>query len=634
MSKLGVGKQELVMVAVLLSGAVLVVLNQTLLSPALPSIMRDLSVDATTVQWLTSGYSLVEAIIIPLSAFFIGRFSTRKLFIGGLLLFGVGSAVAAFSPNFGFLLLGRVLQATATGVVMPMVFTLIVLIFPRESRGQAMGIVGLVIAFAPAVGPSVSGVLVDTVGWRVLFLVVVTLAVVVILLAAFVLKNREGFERSNFDIPSVILSSLGMICLLYGFSTFASASNLAVTAVLICAGALFLGIFVKRQMSLEVPLLKVDVLKTRRYRTAVILVFILQCSLVGCGVILPIYLQNVLGHTATISGLIMLPGAALGALCGLLAGRLFDAHGIRKIALGGGAVMAITGIGMACFAIDTSLVFIALVYTVMVIGIQFLMTPLNTWGINSLDNRVVQHANAVSNTLNQVGASFGTAVIVSLSALGYLVAPNATGVEAVFAGQHISFIVMGLMMVVIFLLVVAMVKDKVTDVDPALMTDRYNGESRGKDKFWLVRDVMNTNAVNVLDTATVSEAIALMAKHDTSGLAVVDSANKVVGFLSEGDIMKGLAKEESRFSDGMSLVILVEDEEIQEKAALLLERCVMDIATKKPITVDANYSLQAAVKILSERRIKKMPVLLDGVLVGSLSRRDVIRMTVKVNKLD
>lgn len=154
---LGVGRKELVMVGVLLVGVLLAVLNQTLLSPALPAIMGDLQVDATTVQWLTSGYSLVEAVVIPLSAYLIGRFSTRQLFISAFALFTAGSLAAAVAPNFWVLLLGRVLQAACTGMSMPMVFTVILLVFPREKRGTAMGVIGLIIGFAPAVGPSVAG---------------------------------------------------------------------------------------------------------------------------------------------------------------------------------------------------------------------------------------------------------------------------------------------------------------------------------------------------------------------------------------------------------------------------------------------------------------------------------------------
>lgn len=190
---MGLTRQQTTMIAVLLAGAFLVVLNQTLLTPALPTIMSHLNVNATTVQWLTSGYALVEAVIIPLNAYLIGRFSTRKLFIGGMLLFAAGSALCASAPSFPFLLLGRVMQACATGVVMPMVFALILLIFPRENRGVGMGLVGLIISFAPAMGPSVSGVLVDSIGWRAQFVLVVCLALCVVVAALLALKKIRRF---------------------------------------------------------------------------------------------------------------------------------------------------------------------------------------------------------------------------------------------------------------------------------------------------------------------------------------------------------------------------------------------------------------------------------------------------------
>lgn len=367
------------MVAVLLSGALLAVLNQTLLSPALPSIMAHLSVSATTVQWLTSGYSLTEAIIIPLSAYLIGRFSTRKLFLGGLGLFACGSLLAGFAPSFGILLMGRIMQAAATGAIMPMVFTLILLVFPREKRGAAMGLVGLVISFAPAIGPVVSGVLVDSVGWRYLFMIVAALTAVIIVVAAFCLENRGNFEKANFDKLSVVLSSLGMVCLLYGLSTFSSTENVALTVGLIIVGIALLVLFVRRQMRLEVPLLKVDVLRTRDYRSAVIIIAMLEAVLIGSGVLMPLYIQNVLGETATVSGLVMLPGAVLGAVCGLVAGRMFDRSGVRRIALTGGIALVASGFAMVfLFGPDTSVYLVSVVFAVLTMGLQMLMTPVNT----------------------------------------------------------------------------------------------------------------------------------------------------------------------------------------------------------------------------------------------------------------
>ncbi len=644
-SGFGLTKQQTAMVVVLLLGAVLVVLNQTLLSPALPTIMTDMHVDATTVQWLTSGYALVEAIIIPLNAYFMGRFRTRQLFIGGLIVFAAGTIVAAFAPMFWVILLGRCMQACATGIIMPMVFTLILLVFPREKRGSAMGIVGLVIAFAPAVGPSLSGVLVDSVGWRALFAIVALTAICVIIAAKKALSDQGPFDPATFDKPSVVILSVGMVGLLYGLSSFASSENILIPLVLMIVGIVFMALFVKRQLKLDVPLLKVDVLKARRFRIISCIVPFLQAMLVGSGVIFPIYIQQALGYSATISGLTMLPGAVLGALCGLLAGRFFDKHGVRIIAILGGCVLALSGVGMVSLSMESSIIFVTVVSMLLTIGLQLLTTPLNTWGVNSLDNRVMQHGNALLNTLNQVGASFGTALIMSLTALGPLFEPEATGSQAVYAGDHIGFIGMCVILCALLFGIVVFVRDKKEERG---MASSFAGSQAGADSS--LSSVERSQAVGaelasgkideddlkvstfmdraprtVQSSATVREALATLAETSTSGLVVVDDAGRPVGFVSDGDIMRYLGDSSGHFTDATMYVYRIfDDEKLKDRAESLLDLCVMEIATKKLIIIDAYEPIDKACRLLAEKRIKKAPVVSDGKFVGTLSRRNVV----------
>jgi EmrB/QacA subfamily drug resistance transporter len=450
---LGLDSKNSRMLVALLSGCLLVVLNLTLLSPALPSIMSDIGVDATTAQWLTSGYSLVEAVVIPLSAYLMGRFSTRKLFMGGLCVFAAGSLLAALAPNFGFLLAGRMLQAVCTGIVMPMTTTLMLLMFPKERRGTAMGIVSLVIGFAPAIGPSVSGLLVDHVGWRALFGIVFVLTIAVIAIAAKWIKNKEGFERTKFDALSVMLSSLGLVSLLYGLSSFSTSNNLGATAALIIVGIALLALFALRQFRLEQPMLRIQILGSHDYRIAVCTIVIIQMSIMGMSVIMPLYIQGVLGHNATISGISMLPGALLGAFAGVVAGKLFDRFGVRKVAIPGFIIVLFGAIGMLTYGVDTSIVFVGTAYTFLSVGMQFAMTAMNTWGVNSLENEVVQHAQSLSNTLNQVAGSFGTALLVSLSALGTSMSSGASTLEQTMSGYHLSICVTAALLFVAFIFV-------------------------------------------------------------------------------------------------------------------------------------------------------------------------------------
>ncbi len=449
--------------AVLLAGCVLVVLNYTLLAPALPVIMREMSVSETTVQWLTSIYAMVEAVIIPMNAFLLGRFSVRKLFGGAFVLFTAASALAAVAPTFEVLLLARVLQATATGVAMPMVWTLILLMAPRENRGMVMGIVGVVISFAPAIGPPASGALIDLVGWRSLFFIVAGISVVVIVLTFALLRNREGFERTSFDVPSIVLSSFGMLGLLYGLSTVTSSDTPWISALLMVAGIVLLGVFVRRQGTLEVPMLRVETLKTRRFRNSIIVCCLLEGALIAIDVLLPLYLQNSLGHTPTMTGLAMAPAALAGAVTGVVAGRIFDRHGVRVIVLVGAALLEGAAVALCLCGADTWVVAVAGIYFVETIGWQCVSTPSNTWGINSLPNEIIQHGNAVMSTLMQVGASFGTAAIVSLTAFGPLFASSSDAAAATLAGYHVAFIGTAVLLAVVALVIIFGVRDKESD---------------------------------------------------------------------------------------------------------------------------------------------------------------------------
>ena len=446
--------------AVLLTGCLLVILNYTLLAPALPVIMREMDVSATTVQWVTSVYAMVEAIVIPLNAFLLGRFTVRKLFAGSFVLFAIASLLVAVAPTFWVLIAGRVLQAMATGVAMPMVWTLCLLMAPRESRGQVMGLIGLVISFAPAIGPPASGALIDLLGWRPLFLIVAGLSVVVVAVTVALLKNREGFERTSFDAASIVLSSLGMFGLLYGLSTITSSDTPWISALLMAVGVALLAVFVRRQGTLAVPMLRVETLRTRQFRNAIIVCCLLEAALIAIDVLLPLFLQNSLGQTPTVTGLVMAPAALAGAVTGVVAGRIFDRHGVRVIVLVGAALLEGSAIALCFCGADAWVVTVAGIYFVETIGWQCVSTPSNTWGINSLPNEIIQHGNAVMSTLMQVGASFGTASIVSLTAFGPLVATSADAAAVTLAGYHVAFAGTAVLLALVALVIAVGVRDK------------------------------------------------------------------------------------------------------------------------------------------------------------------------------
>ena len=681
---LGIEKDKQRMIGVLLVGTFITVLNAMLLTSALPAIMNDMGVSATTVQWLTSGYSLTEAVIIPLAAFLMGRFDTRKLFLGGMTIFAVGSIVSAVAPVFGLLLLGRVLQACATGFVMPMVFSVILLIIPRERRGSAMGAIGLIIGFAPTIGPSLSGVLVDTVGWRSIFAIVAVCAILVVIGALKAVIPYGDFKRSRFDMPSFLFSTIGLICLLYGLSSLSSSTNIALNIGLIVVGIALLALYARRQLALEQPMLRVDILRTRNYRIAVICVAVFQATVMGVGTIMPLYIQGALGHTATVSGLALLPGAAISACAGLLSGRIFDSRGVRIPVLCGIVIIICGAAGFTLLGIDSSIIAVGVAYGLLVIGMQFVMTPLNTWGVNSLANEAIQHAQSTSNTINQVAASFGIALLVTVSSAVSGSTAAGSAAEQLFAGYHASFYVVVALAVIAAILIIVLVRDKkvakgtagagaaaagegaaaagagadqagignaapaaasasagasesavtVDILDAPQAEPAFAKAAKGALAGFELTDVMNANAATVPDTATMREVIGIIAATNTSGVSVVSKAGELVGYVTDGDAMRYLARTDVNVSMGTAGISLsVSDpESIEARLANLADLNVMELATKRVVSVEVDTPLDVACGVLAGKRIKKVPVTRDGKLVGALSRRNILRAM--VNAID
>ncbi len=455
----------MLIIGIMLSGAFIAVLNQTVLSPALPSIMRDLSITAVEGQWLTTAFMLVNGIMIPITAYLINRFTTRQIFLSSMILFTAGTALAGFSKGFLLLLVARILQAMAAGVLMPMIQTVILLLFPREKRGSAMGTVGIVIAFAPAVGPTLSGWVVDVWGWNSIFLIIAPLAAIDVILGFGLLKNVGETKKLKLDQRSVIYSTLGFGGLLYGCSSAGSYGWAhPMTLAPLVVGIVFLAIFVRRQMRAEAPLLELRILKTKIFAYSTIIAMIINASLIAGTIITPIYLQNVLHFSALQSGLIMLPGAVIMGVMSPITGNLFDRFGPRGIAITGLAIM--TGFSFFFVFIDETWIFshLCIIYTVRMFGMSMVNMPLTTWGLNSLDNNMIAHGSAINNTARQVAGSIGTAILITIMAMVTALNQSAGELEATLRGMHAAYGVAASLGVIALIMAVLFVKkEKRTD---------------------------------------------------------------------------------------------------------------------------------------------------------------------------
>ncbi|GEL76731.1 MDR family MFS transporter [Tenuibacillus multivorans] len=407
------------MLAVMLVGAFFALLNETLLATALPSIMDDFNITENKVQWLTTAFLLTNGVMIPISAFLIERFSTRKIFLTAISVFILGTFVASISHSFPLLLTARVIQAAGCGIMLPLMMTVTLTIFPRDKRGKAMGFAGLVISFAPAIGPTLSGWLLEYNSWRSLFYVVLPIAIMTLIVAIFVIKNVTKLSYPKIDIISIILSSFGFGGLLFGFSSAGDAgwTNERVL-ISIIGGIVILALFIWRQLKLKTPMLEFRVFKFNIYTISLVITMIVMMSMIGAETMLPLYMQNTRGFTALESGLMLLPGAIVMGIMSPVTGMLFDKLGARKLAIPGLAIVGITTLMFTNLSMETSFTFLVIVYAIRMFGLSLAMMPVMTNGLNQLPQEWNAHGTAMANTLQQVSASIGTAILITVMTTG------------------------------------------------------------------------------------------------------------------------------------------------------------------------------------------------------------------------
>ncbi len=613
------------MLAIMIFGTFVTVLNQTVVTPAQPSIMAEMGIDAATVQWLTTGFTLVNAIMIPVTAYLTDKHSTKALYIISLAIFAVGSLLAGIAPNFAVLLVGRLLQAAGAGILMPMVMTVLMLTFPPERRGSAMGIFGIVIAFAPAIGPSVAGLVIDSFGWRILFYAIAALIAIVIAVSVFALKRTEPLNpAAHLDKISVVMSTVGFGALLYGFSTIGSVGLNVSDSIITLVGLVVLVLFFRRQLKMEQPMLNVRVLANRRFLIGTVIGMIVQASLLAAGVLMPIYLQSYMGYSATVSGLVIMPGAILMGIMNPFAGRLFDKYGPRVLSIIGLTVLTVSTVGFATLTSTTNVVWITIIYTVRMFSLSLVNMPITTWAMNALDNKVLNHGTSVNNTLRQVSGSLGTALLVSIDAF---VAGSMSGsmgtVEAGILGVNAAFFAAVVLSAIALGLTIAFVKNKPSD-------EKAEPE-RNREERTMIEKIMKKDVYSLSPDATVVDAMKFFVEHGISGAPVVDADGRAVGFVSDGDIMRLLSTQSNSYMDPVVMIMQMraDEETYDEKLANLMKMNIRDIGTKGVIGIDLYTTLPQVCRILSKNHLKKVPVLHEGKIVGVINRSDITLYSMK-----
>ena len=434
-------KKERSVLIILIVGVFLGFLNQTLMNTALPQVMADFHISTALGQWMTNGYMLVNGVMVPLTAFLIQRLKTRTLYLSAMLLFGIGTLISGFAPTYGILIVGRMVQAAGAGIFGPLMNVVVMNLFASEKRGEAMGIIGLALNFAPAIGPTLSGFIVSNHSWRWLFWGIAPLIFIDLILAFFFLKNIGEQKFLKFNFFGVILSSVGLGSLLYGFS---NAGNGNWTSPDVW-GYLIVGIvvtawFVYQQTHSKVPLLNFDVFKYHNFTISTIINVVLMAALYGGALMLPLYMQTVRGESAFISGLVILPGALVTAFLSPISGKWYDQFGIRKLMPIGLIMVAIGTIVLATLQLDSPIWLPTVGQFIRQLGLVLVMMPIQTEAFNALPIDLVPDGSAVFTTIRQVAASFGTAALITVYSLVAVAKPGKLAqLHADLSGIQVSF---------------------------------------------------------------------------------------------------------------------------------------------------------------------------------------------------
>ncbi|WP_237746395.1 MDR family MFS transporter [Limosilactobacillus mucosae] len=400
---------------VMLIGSFCTVLNQTILATAFPTLMKAFDISTATVQWLTTGFMMVNGIMIPVSAYLSNKFNSKWLYISAMTIFELGTITAFAAPNFGTLLCGRLIQATGVGITMPLMQNIMLTIFPPEKRGAAMGINGLVIALAPALGPSLSGWVVDNYSWRVLFGMIIPIVAIVIFASFFLMQNVIKTTDPTLDWLSLLISTVGFGSVLYGFSSVGDKGwTDAIVWGTILIGVILITILIWRQNRLEHPFLNFKVFKTPEFALATLLSSVVMIAMVGVELVLPLYLQIVHGMSAFHSGLTLLFGAIMMGVMSPITGNLFDRYGARRLAMTGMFILTIGTLPFAFLTRETPILDVVFLYAVRMFGISMVMMPVTTSGMNALPFSMISHGTAVNNTIRQVASSMGSAILISV----------------------------------------------------------------------------------------------------------------------------------------------------------------------------------------------------------------------------
>ena len=430
-------------ITVLLISAFVVILNETIMGVAIPHLVDDLGITIGAAQWLSTAFMLTMAIVIPITGFLLQRYNTRPVFIAAMSLFSLGTLIAASAPGFEVLLVGRVVQASGTAIMMPLLFTTVLNLVPPAQRGRVIGNVSIVISVAPALGPTISGIILNFLDWRWMFILVLPIAIAALVVGTRLMVNVTEPTTAKIDVLSIVLAAFGFGGLVYGLSNLGGVNSF-VGMISLAVGIVGLGFFIWRQLSLQkkdAALLDLRTFVHRDFTLAIVAVTVSMVALFGTIILLPIYMQDVLGLEALQTGLVLLPGGLLMGLLAPFVGRIYDKRGPTVLLVPGSIIVSAALWGMTMLDANSEFYLVIVAHVALSLGLALLFTPLFTAGLASLTPKLYSHGSAIVGTVQQVAGAAGTALFVAVMTVGIAsaVANGAPIEEATAAGIRTAF---------------------------------------------------------------------------------------------------------------------------------------------------------------------------------------------------
>lgn len=619
--------------AVAAFAAFLATFNETFLNVGFAPIMTDLGVDVSTVQWLATAYMLGAAVMVPVSAFAYRSFPTRPLFCATTALLVIGSVIGGLATNFAVLLVGRIVQALGTGMLIPIGMNITLEIAPREKLGTYMGIMGAMTTLGPSSSVILAGLILAVANWSMLLWVFAGLSTLCLLSGAVILRDIAHLTHPRLDAVSVALIGIALIGILYGVSTVFSGS-VPVACAAAVVGIVALVLFVKRQGKLEEPLIDLRPLAIPPFTVGVIVNMLSLLTIFAMNIIVPTFMQSVLGTEPLVASLTLFPAILCSCVVSPLAGRIYDKQGPGIILPAGFACIAAFSVLTGAFIATASPVVLAVIYIPVICGSALVIGPVQSFALSKLPFELNPHGVTIMSTGFQIAGCIGSSVFTGVYAAvsAGAVAAGAPFGDACSQAMLVTGILVGLVAAVGFGLALWIRRVSARPVIAAAPgQEAFAGaEAAVAAPEPALAAIMKTDVYTLPETALVGEALELFTEKGISGVPVVDNEDRVTGFVSDGDVMAAVADQVPAFKSAWSFIVERENADFDHTVREVMSSPVSSIATNNVICVDVNDDMGAVARVLSEHHLKKAPVLDGDRMVGIINRSNITGYAVRL----